>query len=350
MGMEHVFGKPSETGIAFEETAGMSIAIPKVTTVVGSVENLSNVRAWRTQQVGGSSEDNRDGSYDALMAAIAKSDPCYVIIRMSSKRFSTVLTNQAHGVVCRDLQELGYKTFELEPDPQDFGSFISGSRPFIIAVRGGSVHGRPLVVLNSMKVERGPLSQLLNSPNSPEGAKVARPKSTNSPEKGAKDIPKSVEDNHYMIYRENDMDYPPQVTDLLKTLGRKVLDRVLQLPRSEQEVVFFVEQVCKMNAAGPDDDAVIDLSSLKGAIDDAKTVNMLPSLTNRSAMWARRKGRELEFGELRRALLGTETPVFGNEQHAAEDAKQLLSRSMNGFVVGALMCTCWCIAGNARSD
>ena len=91
-----------------------------------------------------------------------------------------------------------------------------------------------------------------------------------------------------------------------------------------------------MNAAGPDDDAVIDLSSLKGAIDDAKTVNMLPSLTNRSAMWARRKGRELEFGELRRALLGTETPVFGNEQHAAEDAKQLLSRSMNGFVVGVL--------------
>lgn len=130
-----------------------------------------------------------------------------------------------------------------------------------------------------------------------------------------------------------------------------MLDRILELPRAEQEVVFFVEQRCKMGTAGEDDDVDIDLSSLKGAIDEALTVNSIPTPTNRFVMWARRKGRTLELGEMRRAVLGTTTAVFGkDDDRLLEDAKQLQSRTLNGFVVGALMCTCWCIAGHARSE
>ena len=145
----------------------MSIAISQVTTVVGSVENLATVRAFKTQNVGGSSEENRDSTYDALMVAIAKSAPLYVIIGLSSKRHSAPVTHQAQGVINRDLKELGYRTFDVEPDPEEFGSFASGVRPFIIGVRAVGVQGRPLAILNSMKVERGPLSQILNSVNSP---------------------------------------------------------------------------------------------------------------------------------------------------------------------------------------
>ena len=99
MGMKHVFGMPSETGVAFEESARMSIAIAQVTTVVGSIENLATVRAFKTQNVGGSSEENRDSTYDALMVAIAKSAPLYAIIRLSSKRHSAPVTHQAQGVI-----------------------------------------------------------------------------------------------------------------------------------------------------------------------------------------------------------------------------------------------------------
>ena len=147
------------------------------------------------------------------------------------------------------------------------------------------------------------------------------------------------------------MEYIPKVAVLQVMLGRKVLDRILQLPRAEQEVVFFVEQRCKMaDLAGEDDDVVIDLSSLKGAIDEALTVNTIPTPTNRSVMWARRKRRKLEFDEMCRALLGTTTAVFGNDDRLLGDAKQLQSRALNGFVVGALMCTCWCTAGPIRSE
>ena len=49
----------------------------------------------------------------------------------------------------------------MEPDPEDFGSFASGVRPITIGVRTLVVQGRPLAILNNMKVERGSLGQIL---------------------------------------------------------------------------------------------------------------------------------------------------------------------------------------------
>ena len=88
-----------------------------------------------------------------------------------------------------------------------------------------------------------------------------------------------------------------------------------------------MEKCCEMNAASSEDEVVIDLSSLKGAIEEAENTNVIPTILNRSAMWARKRGRKLEFGEMRRALVGTQTKVFGNEHgKLAEDANQILSR------------------------
>lgn len=327
-----IYGAPDDKGQALNESTKELHTVPKCTLLVGALD-----------------VDGDEKVTKALMATVEHAKPRLVVLGFLPGRSGAApKLKQNHRKIHeveKGLKEAGYGVYISERQTTKAGTRVDAKYFWLIAKSsceddfGTQIHSC-MNELQTVKQDLAPLHAFVY----PLELNAGKPRVQLSLNHYTTYHPEGFERTHYGIYREHDLEYPPDIEGGLTELGMPeyLSKRILNMDRASQEVVYLLEklllkqeQLHNYDYAG----CVFELGNIYDAVKLAKQkpADTVPGPLRRdSRIWI--KGQARFVSEMEKACL-----QIGLKSFAADNV-DIANRHLNCYgmslaLVSALLVT-----------